>query len=52
MSASLATRRAVTTVLAAGALIGAAALPAAADDHGRDRDRRAPRPRPLPLPRR
>ncbi|WP_328864100.1 lamin tail domain-containing protein [Streptomyces virginiae] len=38
MSASLATRRAVTTVLAAGALLGAAALPAAAhDDDGRDR---------------
>ncbi|MFG2976982.1 lamin tail domain-containing protein [Streptomyces sp. NPDC048331] len=38
MSASLATRRAVTTVLAAGALIGAAALPAAAahDDDRRD----------------
>ncbi|MFE9482955.1 lamin tail domain-containing protein [Streptomyces spororaveus] len=35
MSASLATRRAVTTVLAAGALIGAAALPAAAHDDDR-----------------
>ncbi|MGW3326867.1 lamin tail domain-containing protein, partial [Streptomyces virginiae] len=39
MSASLATRRAVTTVLAAGALIGAAALPAAAHDDDR-RDHR------------
>ncbi|MFB6820235.1 lamin tail domain-containing protein [Streptomyces virginiae] len=36
MSASLATRRAVTTVLAAGALIGAAALPASAHDDRRD----------------
>ncbi|MFJ3922149.1 lamin tail domain-containing protein [Streptomyces sp. NPDC090022] len=38
MSASLATRRALATVLAAGALIGAAALPAVADDdHRHDR---------------
>ncbi|MFG2989395.1 lamin tail domain-containing protein [Streptomyces sp. NPDC048257] len=36
MSASLATRRAVAAFLAAGALVGAAALPAAADDHRRD----------------
>ncbi|WP_328923844.1 lamin tail domain-containing protein [Streptomyces sp. NBC_00190] len=36
MSASLATRRALAALLAAGGLIGAAALPAAADDHGRD----------------
>ncbi|MFI1943261.1 lamin tail domain-containing protein [Streptomyces virginiae] len=35
MSASLATRRAVTTVLATAALIGAAALPAAAHDDDR-----------------
>ncbi|MFB6576462.1 MULTISPECIES: lamin tail domain-containing protein [unclassified Streptomyces] len=42
MSASLATRRFVAAFLAAGALVGAAALPASADDHGRDRDRRAP----------
>ncbi|MFE5804922.1 lamin tail domain-containing protein [Streptomyces sp. NPDC056491] len=42
MSASLATRRVVAALLAAGALVGAAALPATADDHGRDRDRRAP----------
>lgn len=39
MSASLATRRAVTAFLAAGALLGAAALPAAADDHGRGHGR-------------
>ncbi|MFF4104762.1 lamin tail domain-containing protein [Streptomyces sp. NPDC001903] len=37
MSASLATRRVVSAFLAAGALVGAAALPAAAaDNHGRD----------------
>ncbi|MFD7084799.1 lamin tail domain-containing protein [Streptomyces sp. NPDC002181] len=37
MSASLATRRALSAILAAGALVGAAALPAAAaDNHGRD----------------
>ncbi|MER7466632.1 lamin tail domain-containing protein [Streptomyces sp. NPDC097981] len=37
MSASLATRRIVATFLTAGALVGAAALPAAAaDDHRRD----------------
>ncbi|MFD9405754.1 lamin tail domain-containing protein [Streptomyces sp. NPDC059989] len=36
MSASLATRRALAALLAAGALIGAAALPATADDHRRD----------------
>ncbi|MEJ8646303.1 lamin tail domain-containing protein [Streptomyces sp. MS1.HAVA.3] len=36
MSASLATRRALAALLAAGTLIGAAALPAAADDHRRD----------------
>ncbi|WP_326593335.1 lamin tail domain-containing protein [Streptomyces sp. NBC_01294] len=36
MSASLATRRAFAALLAAGTLIGAAALPAAADDHRRD----------------
>ncbi|MFE9479034.1 lamin tail domain-containing protein [Streptomyces spororaveus] len=42
MSASLPTRRFVAAFLAAGALVGAAALPAAADDHGRDRDHRAP----------
>lgn len=36
MSASLATRRVVATFLAAGALVGAAALPAAADGHRRD----------------
>ncbi|MEU8839232.1 lamin tail domain-containing protein [Streptomyces roseus] len=37
MSASLATRRALSAMLAAGALVGAAALPAAAaDNHGRD----------------
>ncbi|WP_326746695.1 lamin tail domain-containing protein [Streptomyces virginiae] len=35
MSASLATRRAVTTVLATAALIGAAALPASAHDDDR-----------------
>ncbi|MFF5781345.1 lamin tail domain-containing protein [Streptomyces virginiae] len=39
MSASLATRRAVTTALATAALIGAAALPAAAHDDDR-RDHR------------
>ncbi|KOU23559.1 MULTISPECIES: lamin tail domain-containing protein [unclassified Streptomyces] len=42
MSASLATRRVVAAFLAAGALVGAAALPATADDHRRDRDHRAP----------
>ncbi|MET9692505.1 lamin tail domain-containing protein [Streptomyces sp. NPDC006514] len=42
MSASLATRRFVAAFLAAGALVGAAALPASADDHRRDRDHRAP----------
>ncbi|MCX4545952.1 lamin tail domain-containing protein [Streptomyces sp. NBC_01565] len=36
MSASLATRRIVAAFLATGALVGAAALPAAADDHRRD----------------
>ncbi|MFB0630511.1 lamin tail domain-containing protein [Streptomyces sp. AB3(2024)] len=36
MSASLATRRVVASLVAAGALIGAAALPAVAADHGRD----------------
>ncbi|WP_406180050.1 lamin tail domain-containing protein [Streptomyces sp. NBC_01006] len=37
MSASLATRRVLSAFLAAGALVGAAALPAAAaDNHGRD----------------
>ncbi|WP_030768618.1 MULTISPECIES: lamin tail domain-containing protein [unclassified Streptomyces] len=36
MSASLATRRFVAAFLAAGALVGAAALPASADDHRRD----------------
>ncbi|MFE6910898.1 lamin tail domain-containing protein [Streptomyces erythrochromogenes] len=36
MSVSLATRRALATLLAAGTLVGAAALPAAADDHRRD----------------
>nr|WSX53725.1 lamin tail domain-containing protein [Streptomyces sp. NBC_00974] len=36
MSASLATRRTLAGLLAAGALIGAAAVPAAADDHRRD----------------
>lgn len=36
MSASLATRRALAALLAAGTLLGAAALPAAADDHRRD----------------
>ncbi|MFE9635778.1 lamin tail domain-containing protein [Streptomyces sp. NPDC006463] len=36
MSASLATRRTLAGLLAAGALIGAAAAPAAADDHRRD----------------
>ncbi|MFF3724269.1 lamin tail domain-containing protein [Streptomyces erythrochromogenes] len=36
MSASLATRRALAALLAAGTLVGAAALPAAADDHRRD----------------
>ncbi len=36
MSASLATRRVVAAFLAAGALVGAAALPATADDHRRD----------------
>ncbi|MFD3538463.1 lamin tail domain-containing protein [Streptomyces sp. NPDC058662] len=41
MSASLATRRAVTTLLAAGALIGAAALPAVAHNDDR-RDHRGP----------
>lgn len=41
MSASLATRRFVAAFLAAGALVGAAALPASADDHRRDRDHRA-----------
>ncbi|MGW6689928.1 lamin tail domain-containing protein, partial [Streptomyces sp. NPDC054961] len=35
MSASLATRRLLVTVLAAGALVGAAAIPAAAHDDGR-----------------
>ncbi|MFE2143922.1 lamin tail domain-containing protein [Streptomyces sp. NPDC059456] len=40
MSASLATRRVVSAFLAAGALVGAAALPAAADGH--QRDHRAP----------
>ncbi|WP_404962163.1 lamin tail domain-containing protein [Streptomyces sp. 147326] len=38
MSASLATRRALSAALAAVALVGAAALPAAADDHRRDRN--------------
>ncbi|MDX3533038.1 lamin tail domain-containing protein [Streptomyces sp. MB09-01] len=37
MSASLATRRLLAAALAAGALVGAAALPATADDHRRDR---------------
>ncbi|MFF2194659.1 lamin tail domain-containing protein [Streptomyces sp. NPDC058157] len=37
MSASLATRRTVAALLAVGALIGAAAVPAAADDHRHDR---------------
>ncbi|MET9610149.1 lamin tail domain-containing protein [Streptomyces sp. NPDC006512] len=36
MSASVATRRALAALLAAGALIGAASLPAVADDHRRD----------------
>ncbi|MGW6690922.1 lamin tail domain-containing protein, partial [Streptomyces sp. NPDC054961] len=36
MSASLATRRTLAGLLAVGALIGAAAVPAAADDHRRD----------------
>ncbi|MEV0413447.1 lamin tail domain-containing protein [Streptomyces sp. NPDC050448] len=36
MSASLATRRVVAALLATGALVGAAAFPAAADDHRRD----------------
>ncbi|MEU9032874.1 lamin tail domain-containing protein [Streptomyces sp. NPDC048383] len=36
MSASLVTRRTLAGLLAAGALIGAAAVPAAADDHRRD----------------
>ncbi|MEU9305878.1 lamin tail domain-containing protein [Streptomyces sp. NPDC048269] len=36
MSASLATRRTLAGLLAAGALIGAAAVPATADDHRRD----------------
>ncbi|MFB7051928.1 lamin tail domain-containing protein [Streptomyces vinaceus] len=37
MSASLATRRVLSAFLAAGAVVGAAALPAAAaDNHGRD----------------
>ncbi|MFD0268089.1 lamin tail domain-containing protein [Streptomyces sp. NPDC127106] len=36
MSASLAARRALVALLAAGTLIGAAALPAAADDYRRD----------------
>ncbi|MGW3324319.1 lamin tail domain-containing protein, partial [Streptomyces virginiae] len=36
MSASLTTRRFVAAFLAAGALVGAAALPASADDHRRD----------------
>ncbi|RSS61789.1 lamin tail domain-containing protein [Streptomyces sp. WAC06614] len=36
MSASLATRRSVALFLAAGTLIGAAALPAVADDHDHD----------------
>ncbi|WP_327281599.1 MULTISPECIES: lamin tail domain-containing protein [unclassified Streptomyces] len=40
MSASLATRRVVSAFLAAGALVGAAALPAAADGH--QRGHRAP----------
>ncbi|MFJ9079419.1 lamin tail domain-containing protein [Streptomyces sp. NPDC102278] len=40
MSASLVTRRTLAGLLAAGALIGAAAVPAAADDHRRDRDHR------------
>ncbi|MEU9006895.1 lamin tail domain-containing protein [Streptomyces sp. NPDC059982] len=39
MSASLTTRRAVTAFLAAGVLLGSAALPAAAADHGRDHGR-------------
>ncbi|MFJ3842049.1 lamin tail domain-containing protein, partial [Streptomyces sp. NPDC090054] len=37
MSASLVTRRTLAGLLAAGALIGVAAVPAAADDHRRDR---------------
>lgn len=37
MSASYATRRALATILAAGALVGAAALPAVADDHRAER---------------
>ncbi|MFF4367120.1 lamin tail domain-containing protein [Streptomyces sp. NPDC001594] len=37
MSASLATRRTVAALLAVGALIGAATVPAAADDHRHDR---------------
>ncbi|RPF43834.1 lamin tail-like protein [Streptomyces sp. Ag109_G2-6] len=37
MSASYATRRTVAALLAVGALIGAAAVPAAADDHRHDR---------------
>ncbi|MEU9163480.1 lamin tail domain-containing protein [Streptomyces sp. NPDC048424] len=41
MSASLATRRALSAALAAVALVGAAALPAAADDHRRDRNTRS-----------
>ncbi|MFF4647625.1 lamin tail domain-containing protein [Streptomyces sp. NPDC001389] len=36
MSASLTTRRTLAAVLAVGALIGAAAVPAAADDHRND----------------
>ncbi|MFH7600195.1 lamin tail domain-containing protein [Streptomyces racemochromogenes] len=36
MSASLTTRRTLAAVLAAGALMGAASVPAAADDHHRD----------------
>ncbi|MFE6846592.1 lamin tail domain-containing protein [Streptomyces sp. NPDC057686] len=42
MSASLATRRVVATFLATGALVGAAALPAAAADDHHGRDHRAP----------
>ncbi|MFJ3966119.1 hypothetical protein [Streptomyces sp. NPDC090036] len=36
MSASLATRRTLAGLVAVGALIGAASVPAAADDHRRD----------------
>ncbi|MET9886184.1 lamin tail domain-containing protein [Streptomyces sp. NPDC006430] len=46
MPTPLTPRRAIATLLAAGALIGAAALPAAADDHRRDhrRDHRGSNP--------